>query len=265
MNINQPEYFFCSHAHLEAHWDKDKDLDENPIIDSALTAVEGTCGHCYEEKRILTQIGAHRFGVSVGKCFECLTDIFSKQSSCVEQCYFQDEEIVHYIPFTVDSIVELINRDFSLKLTDKTITPILTSEEKENLNQILNNPRLKALMEYQKKPHQCKSCKGVIVKKEFLDEINTRRSESIHMIFCLCCCSAYEVESKGCSISAICVECNLTASKICAYCADGAILRNSDGSIFGHDLEKCSNERRACMKNNQPLPVIRACDCPSIH
>jgi hypothetical protein len=236
--------FSCSHDVLVQKWNQDG------YQDYELIPTEGTCGFCYSKSvKVLTQIGAERFGVHAGFCLSCINAFIPDDASPLDfavEC--TNSEDMHNI--RVDS------ERLEIFLKNPKIGEFLSEQEISDLSQAVkrnkDNPALQFARECRKKPHQCKNCFGYILEDVSFEEFCKSRSNKNYIVSCFGC-SALLARSKGCSM----LTCPDTqcSNRICAFCLDGA----SDSKDLQHDISNCSQN---ISKQYSP-PIPRRCTCPN--
>lgn len=237
-----------SHSKLDELWD--------PRNDYELTFTEGDCQICYETTEIITQVGVERFGIKIGTCIGCLGDSYEHKRIPRFEVLFIDNKPNDAHRFS-------INPDVLKRLADRSMN--------QRIQQILDNATFTKYLVNSDKPYQCKKCLGYVLKQEDseqqenllmnFDAINVMRALGKGAVQCFVCLTNISVgdPNTGCSMLE-CETCMLTASKICYYCANGAIITGDDKE-HRHYTPICRDLGREAAQKKTPLPPLRPCAC----
>ncbi|WP_068471000.1 hypothetical protein [Candidatus Protochlamydia phocaeensis] len=236
--------FQCSHDILVENWNQDG---------YDLTVTEGECGICAQrEVKVLTQLGAERFGVKVGFCPLCVA-VCLPETPCFEASVgFSDSEDKHVIRMDSEKVEAFLKDPIrSGCLSEEEINGLIEGVAKHK-----NNPSLAQAREYKKKAYQCKDCFGYIlemVKGEnyTFSDLSNSRKHGFYTVACFGCLSLVQ-RINNCSM-VICPD-PLCQTQCCTFCLNGASIEKE----LQHDIKLCSER----ISNQEVPPEPRLCDCP---
>lgn len=211
-------------------------------------------------KEVVTQVGAYRFGLRVGKCIPCIErDLKNgRLKSLTFNAFFIHSEDTHQISITLPLLKQLASRESAINEIE--VGAPLSQGNKDEISQIIEThaPLVKQCEEEQARKYLCKIChriKEVVDKPLNLNRLNSMRAQKIKQGCCLGCGTVYYLD-KGCSI-VTCTQC-ISRTVTCFSCMDGAVG-------FEHNLSGCTYRVARLTydpENAEPLPPVLWCICP---
>src|ERR1700722_2209320 len=230
---------------------------------------KGICEYCctwvralHPPKEIITQLGATRFGVTIGFCLPCINELVQKRK--LERLNikipFESSDDIHEVGVTVNRLQDLMLRETPLNDSLNETEQVLSQTHKGLIKQILDDcsPWIDQINKEKEKPLLCKQCVKISISdpknSKYVDRINQDRKTQNIAGMCLGCGLGMLLDS-GCSI-ATCPSC-LSQTKTCLVCMDGA-------TGLSHDLKICSQKMQEILQHPNtasPLPDLQKCNC----
>jgi len=253
--LNGWNEFRITHEEMVKNWNAVNDYELGILA-------KGICKTCccylrqiHQEKSVLTQVGAARFGLNVGSCFACINEFIIQKDKLTFTVPFQNSTDTHIISISLNLIKNLIEREKPIG-THETEQPL--SELHQSVLKIILNkniPLLERALKEQEKEKLCKKCSKLKIDEFTLEAVNGMRADKKIAGCCVSCGRGYRLDG-GCSIGT-CTFC-ISSPKTCMVCVEGA-------SGLTHDLVGCSDKMHQLLKdtsNADPLPALMICSCP---
>lgn len=249
----------ATHDDMIKYWNPDADYD--------LCFFKGVCTYCTMlscelkiQDEIIAQIGAIRFGVTVGLCAPCIRYLFEEApKELTIMMPFSDSKDIHQTRVTIPGLKSMLVEKAYPGVCYQNV-PSLTPKNRETIQSILERcaPWVEKSDRELQNPYLCKTCNNVA--KDAAPKVaraNAFRMQNQVAAVCLACSDVF-ILGGGCSMVA-CPSC-INKTVTCVVCMGGR---------FGdHDLSKCSQIAREVMKMERSspptklLPSIKICECP---